>query len=224
MGETERKREQQIREKKKQRETRREAQVECAAKVKMTQSAGQNRRTLWHPVTHTNTHTHTLCCSTKHTHTHRYTVAHGGTHKLWKMAASQLDSVLITLNLIFISGSASLFIFCAVVVVLPLSPSIPFLARSHNRTAACSPRNLSVPDFACCFCFLGCFFALLVAVACKAKKQRWLGAVSRLSPPPPSLTPAPPHGRHAVNILDKSFCPFGARSANKKTLIRCRCG
>lgn len=121
MGETERKREQQIREKKKQRETRREAQVECAAKVKMTQSAGQNRRTLWHPVTHT----HSVLLSQTHTHRYRYTVAHGGTHKLWKMAASQLDSVLITLNLIFISGSASLFIFCAVVVVLPHSLTFP---------------------------------------------------------------------------------------------------
>lgn len=77
MGETERKREQQIREKKKQRETRREAQVECAAKVKMTQSAGQNRRTLWHPVTHTHTNTHTLCAALPNTHTQ----IHGGTRR-----------------------------------------------------------------------------------------------------------------------------------------------
>lgn len=220
MGETERKREQQIREKKKQRETRREAQVECAAKVKMTQSAGQNRRTLWHPMTHT--HTHTLCCSPKHTHTHRYTVAHGGTHKLWKMAASQLDSVLITLNLIFISGSASLFIFCAVVVVPPHSLSIPFLACSHNRTSQPSRLLLRL---------LLLFSWLLLRFACCRRMQSEEAALARrtVSPVPstslpPSLTPAPPHGRHAVNILDKSFCPFGARSANKKTLIRCRCG
>lgn len=192
MGETERKREQQIREKKKQRETRREAQVECAAKVKMTQSAGQNRRTLCYPVTHTHKHTHSVLLS--QTHTHRYTVAHGGTHKLWKMAASQLDSVLITLNLIFISGSASLFIFCAVVVVLPLSP--PLSPFSLARTIA--PRTLPGSCFACCFCFLGCFFALLVAVACKAKKQRWLGAVSRLSPPPLSLCLSPLHPHMAA--------------------------
>lgn len=39
---------------------------------------------------------------------------------LWKMAASQLDSVLITLNLIFISGSASLFIYFIFILVFAL--------------------------------------------------------------------------------------------------------
>lgn len=192
MGETERKREQQIREKKKQRETRREAQVECAAKVKMTQSAGQNRRTLWHPVTHT----HTLCCSPKHTHTLRYTVAHGGTHKLWKMAASQLDSVLITLNLIFISGSASLFIFCAVVVVLPLSP--PLSPFSLARTIALLPAHLATfpaPASPAASVFLAASSLCLLPSHAKPKEQRWLGAVSRLSPAPPFLCPSPlrPH-------------------------------
>lgn len=134
---------QQIREKKN-KETRREAQAECAAKVKMKQSTGQNRRTLWHPVTHT----HTLTVLLPQTHTHTYTAAHGGTHKLWKMAASQLDSVLITLNLIFISGSASLFIFCAVVVVLslflclPLHPLSRLLAQSYCCLLTSQPLRL----------------------------------------------------------------------------------
>lgn len=183
----------------------------------------ENDAKRWTKQTHTvapcdtHKHTHTLCCSTKHTH--RYTVAHGGTHKLWKMAASQLDSVLITLNLIFISGSASLFIFCAVVVVPPHSLSIPFLACSHNRTS--QPSRL----------LLLLFSWLLLCFACCHRMQSEEAALARrtVSPVPStslplSLTPAPPHGRHAVNILDKSFCPFGARSANKKTLIRCRCG
>lgn len=184
----------------------------------------ENDAKRWTKQTHTVApyDTHTLCCSPKHTHTHRYTVAHGGTHKLWKMAASQLDSVLITLNLIFISGSASLFIFCAVVVVPPHSLSIPFLACSHNRTSQPSRLLLRL---------LLLFSWLLLRFACCRRMQSEEAALARrtVSPVPstslpPSLTPAPPHGRHAVNILDKSFCPFGARSANKKTLIRCRCG
>lgn len=140
----------------------------------------------------TRTHTQTHSVLFPH-HTHIYTVAHGGTHKLWKMAASQLDSVLITLNLIFISGSASLFIFCAVVVVLSLSLSLspslsPFsLARTIITLL---PAHLATSPAAV---FLAAS-SLLVAVACKAKKQRWLGAVSRLPPPPPCRcqTPAPP--------------------------------